>query len=90
MNPDHRKDWLELCKAAAKEQNPEKLLELILALNKALDDREQRRLANNIEVLSYSNWGHSLSSVTSTPKTTLRIPPQSKGHDLGQFGIGRS
>jgi DNA polymerase II large subunit len=36
------KSWLELCEAASREHDPEKLLELITALNDALERREQQ------------------------------------------------
>jgi len=39
------KSWLELCEAASREHDPEKLLELITALNDALERREQREKA---------------------------------------------
>ena len=35
------KSWLELCEAASREQDPEKLLELITALNDVLEQRER-------------------------------------------------
>jgi DNA polymerase II large subunit len=39
------KSWLELCEAASREHDPEKLLELITALNDALEEREQQEKA---------------------------------------------
>ena len=36
------KDWRELSEAASREQDPQKLMELIRALNKALERREQQ------------------------------------------------
>ena len=42
------KSWLELCEAASREHDPEKLLELITALNDALERREQQEKANRI------------------------------------------
>jgi hypothetical protein len=39
------KSWLELCAAASREQDPEKLLELITALNDVLEQREQQEKA---------------------------------------------
>lgn len=38
-----RKTWRELSEAAAREQDPEKLLELIEELNKALEEQEEQR-----------------------------------------------
>jgi len=34
------KSWLELCEAASREQDPEKLLELVTALNDLLEQRD--------------------------------------------------
>jgi len=43
MDRDHTKDWREICKAAANEPDPEKLMDLIIELTKALDDRDKKR-----------------------------------------------
>ena len=43
---DRTKDWRELCKAAANEMDPERLLDLIVEINKALDERDQKRKAD--------------------------------------------
>jgi hypothetical protein len=40
---DRTKDWRELCKAASKELDPAKLMDLIAELNRALDERDKRR-----------------------------------------------
>jgi hypothetical protein len=40
---DRTKDWPELCKAAANELDPAKLMELIGELTRALDERDKRR-----------------------------------------------
>jgi hypothetical protein len=37
------KDWRELCMAAATEMDPEKLLELVGQITKALDDRDEQK-----------------------------------------------
>jgi hypothetical protein len=37
------KSWLELCEAASREHDPEKLLELITALNDVLEQREREQ-----------------------------------------------
>jgi hypothetical protein len=51
LNPSHRRPqlkgetkehWMELCRQAAVEQNPERLMELIHAINRILDEKEQR------------------------------------------------
>jgi hypothetical protein len=49
------KHWLELCEAASREQDPEKLLELIRALNDALeriDLQEKTKRACSLAQLS--------------------------------------
>jgi hypothetical protein len=43
---DRTKEWRELCKAAANEMDPEKLQDLIVEINKALDERAQKRTAD--------------------------------------------
>lgn len=40
---DQDSEWRRLCQQAAQEHDPDKFLELIVALNKALDERERRR-----------------------------------------------
>ena len=42
------KNWLELCEAASREQDPEKLLELITALNEALEQKEREEKAQHM------------------------------------------
>jgi hypothetical protein len=39
------KDWRELCKAAANEPDPNKLMALVAEITKALDERDARRNA---------------------------------------------
>ena len=48
LDKGHLKDrnWRELCEAASREHNPEKLLELITALNNALEQKEKEEKAN--------------------------------------------
>ena len=43
MDSERTKDWRELCKAAASELDPEKLMHLIAELTKALDERDRNR-----------------------------------------------
>jgi hypothetical protein len=43
MGQDHVKDWRELYKAAASEQDPKKLMVLISEITRALDERDERR-----------------------------------------------
>ena len=42
MDQHRNEDWQELCKAAASEPDPAKLMNLISKLNKALDERESK------------------------------------------------
>ncbi len=41
MSDLESKDWRELSEAASREQDPQKLMDLIRALNKALERRER-------------------------------------------------
>jgi len=43
MDQDRPKDWRELCKAAATELDPAKLMKLVSEINTALDELDQRR-----------------------------------------------
>ena len=40
-------EWQKLCKQAATEQNPEKLLELVRRINFLLEQKEQRLVGNS-------------------------------------------
>lgn len=40
------RSWRELCEAASREHDPEKLLELITALNDVLEQKEEEEKAN--------------------------------------------
>ena len=37
-------DWRVLCELASKEQDPERLIELVQRLNEALEERQRRRI----------------------------------------------
>ena len=37
-------DWRVLCEQASKEEDPERLIELVQRLNKALEERQRRRI----------------------------------------------
>jgi hypothetical protein len=39
---DSKESWMELCELAAKEQDPQKLLKLMLEINRLLEAKEQR------------------------------------------------
>lgn len=43
MGENRKKDWRELCKAAAIELDPVKLMNLIAELTSALDERDEGR-----------------------------------------------
>lgn len=43
MAANQPKDWRKLCEAAAKEEDPNKLMELVSEINKALDERDLKR-----------------------------------------------
>jgi len=47
MNQDQTKDWRELCKAAANEPDPKKLMTLVAQITKALDERNATRRNDN-------------------------------------------
>ena len=57
MDQDRTKDWREICKAAASELNPAKLMDLIAELTRALDERDQRRQATPREKPETNNRG---------------------------------
>ena len=46
MDQPRTKDWRELCKEAANESHPRKLMELIAEITKALDERDGSRNGN--------------------------------------------
>jgi len=43
MAQDQPKDWRQLCEAASKEEDPDKLMALVAQINIALDDESERR-----------------------------------------------
>ena len=56
-----RRSWRELSEAAAREQDPEKLLQLVEELNKALEEEEKRispppRVAQPQSLFARSTW----------------------------------
>jgi hypothetical protein len=42
-NTNQTEDWRVLCELASKEKNPEKLIDLIMKINQALEDSRQKR-----------------------------------------------
>jgi hypothetical protein len=42
-------DWRELCERASKEQDPDKLMELVRKLNQTLEERRHRNRGRNID-----------------------------------------
>ncbi len=53
MDQHPTKDWRELCKAAANEPDPKKLMALVAEITKALDERDGRRDATR-EIDNYN------------------------------------
>ena len=45
MDQNRNENWQDLCKAAANELDPKKLMDLITELNRALDKRDGQRPA---------------------------------------------
>ncbi|MGC1687821.1 MAG: hypothetical protein WA734_19485 [Candidatus Acidiferrales bacterium] len=43
MDQDRVKDWRELCKTAANELDPKKLMALIAEITRALDERDKKQ-----------------------------------------------
>jgi hypothetical protein len=43
---ENREKWMELCAQAAREQDPEKLMELIAQINQLLEAKERRLKGN--------------------------------------------
>jgi hypothetical protein len=46
MDQNRNENWQDLCKAAANELDPKKLMDLITELNRALDKRDGQRTAS--------------------------------------------
>jgi len=44
---NHSDDWLSLCEMATKEQDPRKLLDLIVRINQALESCRRRKEVQN-------------------------------------------
>ena len=40
MSTDHKQEWMRLCDLASKEQDPEKLMELVREITRLLEERE--------------------------------------------------
>jgi hypothetical protein len=43
MSAEKRRDWRELCEAVRNEKDPQRLLELVAELVRALDERDRRQ-----------------------------------------------
>jgi hypothetical protein len=41
MDQDKKDRWMQLCELASREQDPEKLLRLVVEINRLLDERDQ-------------------------------------------------
>ena len=40
MSSEHKPEWMRLCELASKEQDPEKLMELVREITRLLEERE--------------------------------------------------
>lgn len=40
MSTDHKQEWMRLCELASKEQDPEKLMDLVREITRLLEERE--------------------------------------------------
>jgi len=41
MSSEHKQEWMRLCELASKEQDPEKLMELVREITRLLEERER-------------------------------------------------
>ncbi|HZQ96657.1 MAG TPA: hypothetical protein VFA67_16725 [Candidatus Sulfotelmatobacter sp.] len=41
MNVENKEQWMKLCELASKEQNPDKLMELVQEITRLLEERER-------------------------------------------------
>ncbi len=41
MDQEKKDRWIQLCELASREQDPEKLLRLVMEINRLLDERDQ-------------------------------------------------
>jgi hypothetical protein len=57
MAQDQNENWQELCKAAANELDPVKLMDLITKLNGALEKRDQERRTSGMRGLEPQTSG---------------------------------
>jgi hypothetical protein len=69
MKPVVRKSWRELSEAAAREHDPEKLLELVEQLNRALEEEEAKRRGPEQQ----ESWASSI-SFTKTRESSCAFP----------------
>lgn len=47
MEGEARERWLSLCQQAASEQDPERLMELVIEINRLLEAKERRLLGQS-------------------------------------------
>jgi len=40
MSSEHKQEWMRLCELASKEQDPEKLMQLVREITRLLEERE--------------------------------------------------
>ena len=46
MKGQAKEHWMHLCEMAANEQDPDKLMELVLEINRLLEEKEQRLISD--------------------------------------------
>lgn len=47
MSSENKQEWMRLCELASKEQDPEKLMELVREITRLLEERETALKAKN-------------------------------------------
>jgi hypothetical protein len=73
MSDSTPQDWRELCRRAAQELDPEKLLDLVVQINKALDEHARKQKAN-------------IDHVIESDTETEALPQQIPSFRILQFG----
>jgi hypothetical protein len=74
MSQNTPKDWRELCRKAQEELDPDRLMDLIVEINKALDEQARRRKGNLAEINELDTETESRPSDLIFPKRSLTRP----------------
>ena len=74
MSQNTPKDWRELCRKAQEELDPDKLMDLIVEINRALDEQARRRKENPAEINELDIETESRPSDLIFPKRSLSRP----------------